>query len=129
MSDKVEFNYVAQPPNKGNKKLGRATPKPMQLPDKMSIEDARRLVAQMQQNKAINPQRPHREPIVPVGLKDASQHEQEIMNRVLSRTRLPNMAWDSLIEALKNKESKDLICRNFGIKPADLKYIKRYLGF
>jgi hypothetical protein len=42
---------------------------------------------------------------------------------------LPNVSWNSLTEDLKNKEPKDFVCRKYGIKPADLKYIKRYLNY
>ena len=55
--------------------------------------------------------------------------EKEMMNRVLNRVKLPNISWNSLVEDFKNKEPKDFICRKYGIKPADLKYIKRYLNY
>jgi len=55
--------------------------------------------------------------------------QNELMNRVLNRVKLPNITWNSLTEDFKNKEPKDFICRKYGIKPADLKYIKRYLNY
>lgn len=69
-------------------------------------------------------------------LSDRVQHknitdirENELMNRVLARVKLPNAVWDSLAEDFKNKQPKDFISRKYGIKPADLKYIKRYLNY
>jgi replicative superfamily II helicase len=55
--------------------------------------------------------------------------QKEMMNRVLNRVKLPNVSWTSLVEDFKNKEPKDFICRKYGIKPADLKYIKKYLNY
>lgn len=70
-----------------------------------------------------------RQEIRPANLGRFSPQEQQLMDRVLGRVKLPNVAWDQLIEDFKKKESKNVICNRYGIKPADLKWIKRYLGY
>lgn len=58
-----------------------------------------------------------------------SMQEQQLVNRVLGRVKLPNMAWDAVLADLKNNEPKNAICAKYGIPPADLKWIKRWLGY
>ena len=55
--------------------------------------------------------------------------QQRMMDRVLGRVQLPNFLWDNLLEDLKKKEPKNDICNKYRIRPADLKWIKRYLGY
>jgi hypothetical protein len=54
--------------------------------------------------------------------------ESEMLERVLNRVKLPNMFWDQLLKDIDNKEPKNFICRKYNVKPADLKWIKKYLG-
>jgi hypothetical protein len=61
--------------------------------------------------------------------KKFAPDEQRTLNRTLGRVKLPNMMWDALIEDLKNKETKASICNKFNIRPSDLKWLKRYLGY
>jgi len=55
--------------------------------------------------------------------------DKEIVSRVLKRVKLSSGAWQTLKEDLDNKEPKNYISRKFGIKPNDLKWLKRYLGY
>jgi len=55
--------------------------------------------------------------------------DKEMIKRVLKRVKLSSQAWQALKEDLENKEPKDYISRRFGIKPNDLKWLRRYLGF
>lgn len=55
--------------------------------------------------------------------------EKELMNRVIKRIKLSSEGWKALQEDLKNKEPKNYIVRRFGIKPNDLKWLKKYLGY
>lgn len=55
--------------------------------------------------------------------------EKEMIARVLKRVKLSSQAWHALKEDLENHEPKDYISRRFGIKPSDLKWLRRYLGY
>jgi hypothetical protein len=53
--------------------------------------------------------------------------EKEMIDRVTKRVKLPSVGWEELQKDLKNKEPKNFIARKFGIKPNDLKWLKKYL--
>jgi hypothetical protein len=55
--------------------------------------------------------------------------EKEMIRRVLKRVKLSSQAWTALKQDLENHEPKGYITRRFGIKPSDLKWLRRYLGF
>lgn len=55
--------------------------------------------------------------------------DKEMIARVLKRVKLSSPAWQALREDLDNHEPKDYISRRFGIKPSDLKWLRRYLGY
>lgn len=55
--------------------------------------------------------------------------DKEMINRVLKRVRLSSGGWQALKKDLENHEPKNYISRRFRIKPNDLKWLKRYLGF
>ena len=55
--------------------------------------------------------------------------DKEMIARVLKRIKLSSMGWQALKEDLENHEPKDYISRRFGIKPSDLKWLKKYLGY
>ena len=55
--------------------------------------------------------------------------EKEMIKSVLKRVQLSSAAWQSLKEDLDNRQSKNYISRRFGIKPDDLKWLRKYLGY
>jgi hypothetical protein len=65
--------------------------------------------------------------VQPVEFEDP--RDKEMIRRVLKRIKLSSAAWDALKEDLENKEPKDYVARRFGIKPSDLKWLRRYLGY
>jgi hypothetical protein len=87
--------------------------------------------AELGHNKLGNEEKTKPMPIrhVPVQNDKLSIREKAIQDRVLSRVKLPNVVWDNLIKDLQNKETKATICNTYRIKPADLKQIRRWLGY
>lgn len=66
---------------------------------------------------------------IPILNDKLSIRDKAIQDRVLARVKLPNVVWDNLIKDLKNKETKATICNTYHIKPADLKQIRKWLGY
>jgi len=85
--------------------------------------------AKVGHNKLGNEEKRERLNYFPAQNEKLSLREQAIQNRILARIKLPNVVWDNLIRDLKNKETKATICNTYHIKPADLKQIRRWLGY
>jgi hypothetical protein len=86
-------------------------------------------VAQVGHNKMGNEEKATPLRHAPVQNDKLSIRDKAIQERVLARVKLPNGVWDNLIKDLQNKESKTVICNTYRIKPADLKQIRRWLGY
>jgi len=70
---------------------------------------------------------PQRKVLTTVEFEDPK--DKEMIKRVLKRVKLSSAGWHAFKEDLENHESKDYISKRFGIKPSDLKWLRRYLGF
>jgi hypothetical protein len=105
MEEKRDFEYVAKLPSaegKGKKLGGGLASKPASPP-------------------------PPRKVLTTAEFDDP--RDKEMIGRVLKRVKLSSAAWQALRKDLENHEPKDYISRRFGIKPNDLKWLRRYLGF
>jgi hypothetical protein len=85
--------------------------------------------AKVGHNKLGNEEKRERLNSFPAQNDKLSLHDKALQERVLARVKLPNVVWDNLIKDLKNKETKATICSTYRIKPADLKQIRRWLGY
>lgn len=56
-------------------------------------------------------------------------HQKKMIERVMTKIKLPNDYWNGLEKDLKEGTAKRIICGRYGIKPADLKWIKKALGY
>jgi len=70
----------------------------------------------------------HQQEIKKVDIFKAAK-EKEMISRVVNRVKLSTDGWTELRKDLDNSESKNYISRKFGIKPNDLKWLKKYLGY
>lgn len=61
--------------------------------------------------------------------KALDPHEKEMMNRALSKIKLPREAWTAMAQDIRNGAGKATICKKYGIKTGYYKYIKKIMGF
>jgi len=64
-----------------------------------------------------------------IKVKSSDLREKKMIERVMTKIKLPNDYWNGLEKDLKEGMPKRVICGRYGIKPSDLKWLKKALGY
>lgn len=63
-----------------------------------------------------------------IKVKSSDLREKKMVERVMTKIKLPTAYWNGITKDLKDGVAKRIICSKYGIKPSDLKWLKKGLN-